>query len=186
MNQLHNKSSTPEYTAWCSMKTRCYNPNYQYYEHYGARGIEVADEWINDFRAFYNHVGPRPSAKHSLDRIDNNGNYEPGNVRWATDSQQKLNRGKQKNNTTGTRNVYHISTRKSMPYRVDATVNQKRVLVGYFHTEKEALAGKKGFMKALDAVIEALPAPYEDKKLELENRMLRKVKSILEAAKEDK
>ena len=66
------------------MKTRCYNPNYSEFDSYGGRGIIVDPSWINDFPAFLAHIGPRPSAKHSIDRIENDGNYEPGNVRWAT------------------------------------------------------------------------------------------------------
>ena len=75
---------TPEYRAWAAMKTRCYNPNYSEFDSYGGRGIIVDPSWINDFPAFLAHIGPRPSAKHSIDRIENDGNYEPGNVRWAT------------------------------------------------------------------------------------------------------
>lgn len=87
---------TPEYRAWLAMQYRCYsdNPNVDYLKHYGGRGIEVSDEWRGDggFERFLSHIGPRPSDEHSVDRIDNNGNYEPGNVRWATKSQQVRNR----------------------------------------------------------------------------------------------
>ena len=79
---------TPEHCAWVSMKQRCTNPKKREYEHYGGRGIKVCDEWMRSFLAFFAYVGPRPSAKHSLDRIDVNGNYEPGNVRWATQQEQ--------------------------------------------------------------------------------------------------
>lgn len=80
-----------EFTAWCSAKERCYNPNAAKYPSYGGRGIIMADEWRNDFAAFYAHIGPAPEPRLTLDRIDVNGNYEPGNVRWATPSQQRLN-----------------------------------------------------------------------------------------------
>lgn len=89
----HGMVGTPEYIAWASMKSRCStDPNTRYYKWYGIRGITVCAEWQNDFLAFYNHIGPRPSSDLSLDRIDNNGNYEPGNVRWATKEQQIANR----------------------------------------------------------------------------------------------
>lgn len=83
---------TPEYGAWRSMKARCYNKNDIFYHRYGARGIKVCDHWLEDFQNFINDVGGKPTSKHSLDRIDNNGNYEPGNVRWADPKIQGRNR----------------------------------------------------------------------------------------------
>lgn len=89
----HFEKNTPEYRAWIAMKSRCYNKNLRSYPGYGGRGIVVCDEWLNDFPAFYSHIGKRPSPDHSLDRYPNNdGHYEPGNVRWATDEEQILNR----------------------------------------------------------------------------------------------
>lgn len=72
------------------MIQRCINPKVPSYRHYGGRGIKVCDRWMV-FDNFYKDIGPRPSPKHSLDRINNNGNYEPGNCRWATARQQWLN-----------------------------------------------------------------------------------------------
>jgi hypothetical protein len=74
------------------MKQRCLSSSSADYALYGARGIGVSPLWVNDYEAFRRYVGARPSPKHSLDRIDNDGNYEPGNVRWATTSQQARNR----------------------------------------------------------------------------------------------
>jgi hypothetical protein len=75
------------------MKDRCLNPKNMKYKYWGALGVKVHPPWIDDFEAFLLHVGPRPSSKHSLDRYpDRNGNYVPGNVRWATQQQQKGNR----------------------------------------------------------------------------------------------
>lgn len=82
---------TPEYKAWDRMKQRCYAPSYKGSKNYKGRGITVCDEWLHDFKTFLEYVGERPSPKYSLDRIDNNGNYEPGNVRWATLHQQHAN-----------------------------------------------------------------------------------------------
>lgn len=87
-----NSKSTPEYRSWCSMKARCFNEKNRAYPSYGGRGISVCDEWKNDFLAFFNYVGKKPDDKHSIDRIDNNGNYEPGNVRWASAKTQNGNR----------------------------------------------------------------------------------------------
>jgi hypothetical protein len=74
------------------MKQRCTNPNSKDWKYYGARGITVWPPWMEDFHLWLEHVGRRPSSKHSLDRIDNDGHYVPGNVRWATALQQTHNR----------------------------------------------------------------------------------------------
>lgn len=86
--ERHGMDRTPEHSAWVSMRQRCTNPKKREYKHYGGRGIKVCDEWAHSFLAFFAHVGERPSDKHSLDRIDVDGNYEPGNVRWATQQEQ--------------------------------------------------------------------------------------------------
>lgn len=87
----HGMAGTPEYRAWQQMRQRCSNRRHVEWRNYGGRGICVCKEWDQSFQAFYEHVGPRPSSQHSLDRIDNDGNYEPGNVRWATASEQRRN-----------------------------------------------------------------------------------------------
>lgn len=82
----------PEYRAWINMKSRCYNSTTTGFDRYGGRGIVVCDAWRESFEAFYQDVGSRPTSRHSLDRWpDPNGNYEPGNVRWATRAQQNRN-----------------------------------------------------------------------------------------------
>lgn len=91
----HGLSYTPEYRVWAEMLQRCNNPNNPRYNDYGGRGIKVCKEW-NRFINFYNDMGPRPSNRHSLDRIDNDGDYTPSNCRWATSKQQIYNRRSQK------------------------------------------------------------------------------------------
>ena len=81
------------YQSWCCMKRRCYDQNFAGYSRYGARGITVHPTWIDSFQKFLNDVGERPTKDHSLDRFPNkNGNYEPGNVRWATAKEQSNNK----------------------------------------------------------------------------------------------
>lgn len=81
----------PEYGIWSKMIGRCTNPNDSHFAHYGGRGISVCDRWKADYVNFLADMGRRPSSDHSIDRIDVDGNYEPGNVRWATDSEQMQN-----------------------------------------------------------------------------------------------
>jgi hypothetical protein len=81
---------SPEYNAWVNMRARCSNPNHPKYPNYGGRGISVYPEW-QDFPTFLKDVGQRPSSRHSIDRIDNDGDYRPGNVRWATAAKQRQN-----------------------------------------------------------------------------------------------
>lgn len=85
----HGMSNTPEYAAWSHAQQRCTNPTNEEYKNYGARGIKFL---FVSFEQFFNELGPRTTPQHSLDRINNDGNYEPGNVRWATDAQQRANK----------------------------------------------------------------------------------------------
>lgn len=84
----------PEYNVWHHMIQRCNNHNNNRYEDWGGRGIKICDKWVDDFEAFYADMGKRPSANHSIDRINNDGDYEPGNCRWATPKEQSSNRRK--------------------------------------------------------------------------------------------
>lgn len=80
-----------EYNTWCAMHTRCRNSKHPSWGNYGGRGIAVCRRWTA-FEAFLGDMGPRPSDKYSIDRINNDGNYEPGNCRWATRSEQQRNK----------------------------------------------------------------------------------------------
>lgn len=88
----HGMSRTKEYQAWLSMVKRCTNPNDSYYADYGGRGITVCDEWRSNFVAFYDHIGKMSFEGATVDRIDNELGYIPGNVKWSTQKEQARNR----------------------------------------------------------------------------------------------
>ena len=91
-NERHRMTNSVEYRTWSRFIDRCTNAKNNSYPRYGAAGIGVCDEWRQSFRAFFAHIGPRPSPLHSIDRIDGTKGYKPGNVRWATKKEQGENR----------------------------------------------------------------------------------------------
>lgn len=91
----------PEFRSWTEMKQRCHNERSKDFCRYGGRGISVCEEWRESFDAFLAYMGDRPGPGYSIDRIDVNGNYEPGNVRWATVVEQNKNTTRSKMVTIG-------------------------------------------------------------------------------------
>lgn len=114
----HGKSKSVEYDLWINMKERCGNPQTESYPRYGALGITVCSEWQKSFESFFMHLGPRPSASLSIERIDNLKGYEPGNVKWGTAIEQANNK---RNNRHFTHNgktltIAQWARKMSVPY----------------------------------------------------------------------
>lgn len=91
-SKTHGFTDSPEYSSWAHMRRRCTDKTDKAYKNYGGRGITVCARWLDSFTNFLNDMGLKPSSKHSIDRIDNSGNYEPNNCRWATQLQQNRNK----------------------------------------------------------------------------------------------
>lgn len=92
LKMSHGMTKTTEYGIWINMKARCYRKQSTSYKNYGGRGIKVCDRWLNSFENFISDMGLKPSKRHSIDRIDVNGDYNPENCRWATTEQQFRNK----------------------------------------------------------------------------------------------
>ncbi|MES0207901.1 hypothetical protein NKJ93_02225 [Mesorhizobium sp. M0028] len=90
-NFKHGKTGSPEYFTWAGMRQRCSNPKTPNYDRYGGRGISVCSRWANSFVNFYTDMGPRPSIGHTIERLENDGDYEPGNCVWAVKKRQANN-----------------------------------------------------------------------------------------------
>ena len=138
-NKTHGLRSTRLYSIWGKIKDRILNSKCEQYKDYGGRGISICDEWKDDFMSFYDWAitnGYEENKGLSIDRIDNDGNYEPSNCRWATQTIQNRNQRIRRDNTSGYKGVSY--RKRDERYRASITVNRKRIYLGYFKTAIEA------------------------------------------------
>ena len=137
--ESHGMGKTREYRIWKGMRQRCLNQNNPKYMNYGGRGIKICDRW-EDFSKFYEDMGKCPKA-YSLDRIDNDGNYEPSNCRWADSTTQARNQRIKITNTSGVTGVTKVEHINKWQSRI--TVNRKPINLGYYKDFRLAVMMRK-------------------------------------------
>ena len=138
--EYHGLTNTPEYKTWTGMKDRCNRVTGSHYKDYGARGIKVCERWNNSFTLFLEDMGERPTHKHSIDRIDNDGDYEPSNCRWATRSEQNTNKS-YSNYSTGVRGVYYNKAKDL--FLAYIFHNKQRQYLGSFKRVEDAILARE-------------------------------------------
>jgi hypothetical protein len=139
--EKHGMYSTLEYSSWQHLKDRCLNPNNDSFSYYGGRGITVHKKWVDSFIDFYNYIGSAPSEKHTVDRLDPNGNYEPGNVKWSDKTEQSINTRLRSDNKSGYKGV--LFKKKQNKYGAYITIKSKQKWLGVFNTKEEAIKARK-------------------------------------------
>jgi len=135
----HGLAGTKEYKLWCSIKKRCYNEKEPAYKYYGGRCINIYNEWFNDPKSFIGYIKSLPGyGSHglTLDRINNDGNYEPGNLRWASRHIQSTNQRAKKNNKSGY--IGAVYNKNANKYSSLIILNKKRIYLGFFVNPRNA------------------------------------------------
>ena len=143
-----------EYSIWADVKKRCYNKNSIAYKNYGGRGIKMCDSWFGSFDSFYADMGPRPSEKHEIDRINNNGNYEPGNCRWTTRFINGVNK-RFKSGSTGVVGVREVKKNKIFTGKYLSTIRRKgkSYILGTFDSINNAAAARNNWIETYEHII---------------------------------
>ncbi len=169
LNKTHGLGYTRLYNIWTEIKYRTLNPNFKQYNDYGGRGITICEEWKNDFMTFYEWArsnGYEENKGLSIDRINNDGNYEPDNCRWTTRVTQGRNRRIHKNNKTGYKGVSFVKDRnKYMSY---ITVDKNGVFLGNFQTAVEGAIAYNNYIieNNLEGfILNKIPQDYQPCKL---------------------
>ena len=138
-NESHGMTGTNTYTIWKDMRKRCNNPSSTNFNRYGGRGISVCERW-NKFENFIADMGERPSDNHSIDRIDNDGNYKPDNCQWATIVEQARNRSNNRNLTIYGKTMSMAEWHEIVAHETSYSAIKLRLYAGW--SDKEAVFGK--------------------------------------------
>ena len=128
--ERHGMRKAPEYAVWQNMKHRCLNPNGLDYKNYGGRGIQICEKWL-EFKGFIADMGIKPTAKHSIERLDNNAGYHPSNCVWGTPGQQARNKRVRHNNKTG---LSGVKRRKNGIYSAYISIDDRQIHLGSYKT----------------------------------------------------